>query len=241
MGLSDSEKERYRRQLLVEGWHQESLKNSKVLVVGLGGIGSTCASYLASAGIGFLRLCDSDKVELSNLNRQILYSTNNLGQSKVIQAQKRLSALNPDITIQTVNERLTQKNAAEYVKDCHLIIDCLDNHESRAILNIISVELRIPFIHGAIDDWQGQLGFFRPPLTPCLACIMPDFVDKGRVTPVFGALPGLIGCMQATAAIHYLMSGQAQLAGKLLVINADTMSFEKITFDRNPNCPVCGG
>jgi adenylyltransferase/sulfurtransferase len=241
MGLSDSEKERYRRQLSVEGWHQEALSSAKVLIVGLGGLGSICTSYLAAAGVGHLRLCDSDKVELSNLNRQILYSSNNIDQPKAVLARKRLSALNPDITIESLSERVTQKNAAIIAQDCDLIIDCLDNQESRAILNIISVELKIPLIYAAIDDWQGQLGFFRPPMTPCLACIIPEFVDRGRVVPVFGALPGMIGCLQATAALQYLMSGQAPLSGKLLLVNANTFTFETISFDRNPNCPVCGG
>jgi molybdopterin/thiamine biosynthesis adenylyltransferase len=241
MGLNESERERYKRQLLVEGWHQEPLSNSRVLVIGLGGLGGICATYLAAAGVGHLRLCDSDKVELSNLNRQILYSVNNLDQPKAVQARKRLSALNPDITIESFAERLTEKNAADYARDCDLIIDGLDNQESRALLNRISLELRIPFIYGAIDDWQGQVGFFRPPMTPCLSCIMPDLSDSGRTVPVFGALPGIIGCLQATAALQYLMSGQAPLSSKLLVINANTMSFETLSFSKNPSCPVCGG
>jgi len=241
MALNDSERERYRRQLPVDGWNQERLQNCKVLIVGLGGLGGISATYLAAAGVGHLRLCDSDKVELSNLNRQILYSINNIDQSKAVQARKRLAALNPEITIEALAERLTDKNAAEYAKGCDLIIDGLDNQESRILLNQISFNLKIPFIYGAVDGWQGQIGYFSPPFTPCLSCIMPEPPPSERTIPVFGALPGMVGCMQATIGLQYLMSGQTPLSGKMLIINADTFSFDTISYDRNPSCPVCGG
>lgn len=239
MPLSKLELERYQRQLLVEGWDQEKLKNARVLIVGTGGLGGISSIYLAAAGVGHLRVCDSDTVELSNLNRQILFTSDDLGMPKAILASRKLSALNPDLTIETISDTLTESNAAELAAECDLIIDGLDNHAGRLILNQVSCDLKIPFIYGAINDWQGQLGFFNPPNTACLACIMPGEMKGPKPTPVFGALPALIASLQATLALRYLMARETPLTNSLLIFHADTMTSETVSFEKRPGCAVC--
>ena len=240
MTLSESERERYQRQLIVDGWNREKLKQARVLIAGVGGLGGIIATYLAAAGVGKIRICDSDKVELSNLNRQILFSMDDIGQAKTIIAKKKLLSLNPEIKIETINCRLNGDNLKEIVTGCDLIMDGLDNQSSRLMLNKASFELSIPYIYGAINDWQGQISFFNPPKTPCLACLMPESIKGPRPAPVFGALPGIIGSIQATMAIRYLMTGETPLAGRLLIINADRMEFEEVEFEKRPGCKVCG-
>ena len=233
--------ERYQRQLLVDGWNQESLKSARVLIVGVGGLGGVNATYLAAAGVGHLRICDSDRVELSNLNRQILFTTEDIGKPKAALSAKRLSAQNPEIKIESISDKLTEKNGAELASGCDLIIDGLDNHPDRLILNRVSYDLNIPYVYGAIYEWQGQVSFFNPPKTACLACLLPDDMKGPEPVPVFGALPGAIASLQATLAIRYLVTGIAPISNLLLIFRADTMSFETVTFDRNPKCRVCRG
>ena len=240
MSLSKSEIERYRRQLLVDGWDQERLKGARVLVVGVGGLGGISATYLAAAGVGHLRICDSDRVELSNLNRQILFSTEDIGKPKAALAAKRLSAQNPEIRIEAVSDKLTETSASELVSACDLIIDGLDNHSDRLKLNKASCALNIPFVYGAINEWQGQLSFFNPPKTACLACLMPVEMQNPKPIPVFGALPGVIASLQATLALRYLMTGEAPISNALLIFRADMMAFETVAFERRPGCDVCG-
>lgn len=240
MPLSKSEIERYQRQLLVDSWDQTRLKNARVLVVGVGGLGGISATYLAAAGVGHLRICDSDTVELSNLNRQILFTAEDIGKPKAALVAKRLSAQNREIKIETVSDKLIETNAGELASGCDLIIDGLDNHSDRLTLNKASFDLDIPFIYGAINEWQGQLSFFNPPKTACLACLMPEELHGPRPTPVFGALPGVIGSLQATLALRYLMTGENPLSNTLLIFRADTMAFETVTFERRPGCGVCG-
>jgi molybdopterin/thiamine biosynthesis adenylyltransferase len=240
MPLSKSEVERYQRQLLVDSWDQERLKKARVLVVGVGGLGGISATYLAAAGVGHLRICDSDRVELSNLNRQILFTTEDVGKPKAALAAERLSAQNPEIQIEAISDKLTETNASELASGCDLMIDGLDNHSDRLKLSVASFDLAIPFIYGAINEWQGQLGFFNPPKTACLACLMPEELQDPKPTPVFGALPGVIGSLQATLALRYLMTGENPISNALLIFRADTMAFEIVTFERRPGCGVCG-
>ncbi len=240
MSLSKSEIERYQRQLLVDGWDQERLKSARVLVVGVGGLGGISATYLAAAGVGHLRICDSDRVELSNLNRQILFTAEDIGKPKATLAAKRLSAQNPEIEIEAISDKLTETNASELASGCDLIIDGLDNHSDRLKLNKASFDLNIPFVYGAINEWLGQLSFFNPPKTACLACLMPEELPSLKPTPVFGALPGVIGSLQATLALRYLMTGENPVSNALLIFRADTIAFETVTFERRPGCGVCG-
>ncbi len=240
MPISNSELKRYHRQLLIEDWDQDKLRNATVVVVGLGGLGSVSSTYLAAAGVGNLRICDSDIVELSNLNRQILFSTEDIGKAKAIQAAKRLSTLNPDIKIEPISDKLTVNNVGEIVSGCDLIIDGLDNHADRLTLNRASYNFKIPLIYGAINEWQGQVGFFNPPDSPCLACIMPGDFKSPKPIPVFGALPGSIGTIQATLALEYLIRGETPLSGKLLIYHADRMTFDTVVLEKKIGCRVCG-
>jgi molybdopterin/thiamine biosynthesis adenylyltransferase len=240
MSLSISEMERYQRQLPVDSWDQERLKSARVLVVGVGGLGGMSATYLAAAGVGYVRICDSDRVELSNLNRQILFASEDIGRPKAALVAKRLSAQNPEIHIEAISDKLTESNASELASGCDLIIDGLDNHSGRLKLNKASVDLKIPFIYGAIHEWLGQSSLFNPPKTACLACLMPEDLQDPKPTPVFGALPGVIGSLQATLALRYLMTGENPLSNALLIFRADTLSFETVTFERRPGCGVCG-
>jgi molybdopterin-synthase adenylyltransferase len=239
MPLSKSEIERYQRQLLVDGWNQEKLKSARVLIVGVGGLGGISATYLAAAGVGHLRICDSDRVELSNLNRQILYTVEDVGKPKSALAAKRLSAQNPEIEIEVISDRLTNANASELVSGCDLIVDGLDNQSDRLKLNRVSFDLGIPFVYGAINEWLGQLSMFNPPQTACLECLMPNELPNSKPTPVFGALPGVIGSLQATLALRYLMTGENPVSNSLLIYHADTLAFETVTFERRPGCGVC--
>jgi len=208
--------------------------------VGVGGLGGISATYLAAAGVGHLRICDSDKVELSNLNRQILFATEDIGKYKIELAAKRLLGQNPEIQIEAVSDKLTDINANELASGCELIIDGLDNHSDRLKLNRASFNLNIPFVYGAINEWQGQLSFFNPPKTACLACLMPEELKVSGPTPVFGALPGVIGSLQATLALRYLVTGENPLSNALLIFRADAVAFDRVTFERRPGCPVCG-
>jgi molybdopterin/thiamine biosynthesis adenylyltransferase len=240
MPLSKAEIERYQRQLLIDGWDQERLKSARVLVVGVGGLGGISAAYLAAAGVGHLRICDSDRVELSNLNRQILFISEDIGQPKATLVAKRLSAQNPKIEVEAIADRLTETNARELASGCDLIVDGLDNHSDRLILNRASFDLGVPFVYGAINEWLGQVSLFNPPKTACLACLMPEELPNQKPTPVFGALPGTIGSLQATLALRYLMTGENPLSNALLIYHADTLAFETVTFERRPGCAVCG-
>lgn len=225
---------------MINNWDQVRLKSARVLIVGVGGLGGISASYLAAAGVGNLRICDTDRVELSNLNRQILFTAEDIGKPKVALAAKRFVSQNPEIKIETISDRLTITNACELASGCDLIIDGLDNHFDRLKLNKASLDLNIPFIYGAINEWQGQLSFFNPPKTACLACLMPGELQNLKPTPAFGALPGVIGSLQATLALRYLMTGENPLSNVFLFFRADALEFETVAFERRPGCAVCG-
>lgn len=240
MSLSESEIERYRRQLLVEGWDQEKLKHARVLIVGIGGLGGVSATYLAAAGVGHLRICDRDTVELSNLNRQILFTADDINRRKAVLAAEKLSRLNPEIYVEGIADTLTESNARDLTSGCDLIIDGLDNHSDRLILNKTAFVRHLPFVYGAVDEWMGQASFFHPPETACLACLVPRELSTPRPIPVYGAMPGVVGSLQATLALRYLLTGQNPLANTLLIVHADTMMFETVAFEKRPRCAVCG-
>jgi adenylyltransferase/sulfurtransferase len=239
MALSELEKERYRRQLLVHSWNQEKLRTARVLIAGVGGLGSASAFYLASAGVGTLRLCDADVVELSDLNRQVLFDEKSIGRPKVREAGNRLARFNSSITIEALLERITEENAGRIIKGCDLIVDGLDNMPSRFILNRHSVKTRIPYVYGAVQGWQGFIGLFHPPSTACLACVIPQAVQMPGPIPVAGVLPGTIGLLQATEALKYLMGVERALEGRLLIYDGRDLSFDTIELAKNPACPVC--
>jgi molybdopterin/thiamine biosynthesis adenylyltransferase len=237
--LSNEEKERYSRQIIIPSWDQERLKQATVLIVGLGGLGSASAFYLAAAGVGRLRICDGDKVERSDLNRQILYSEASLGRYKVEEAGQRLIALNPSIAVDKFNVFLDSQNADKLTEGCQVIVDGLDSLESRHILNQESFRKRIPFVYGAAQGWLGYVGLFHPPQTACLACLMrPGLIGPDRV-PVAGVTPGTIGLIQASEVVKWILGLTPSLLGRILIYDGRDLSFEIISVGKNPACPVC--
>ena len=239
MSLSNAEKERYTRQVSLNGWDQAKLKKARVLIAGCGGLGSASAFYLAAAGVGTLVLCDGDRVERSDLNRQILYGEESVGRLKVEAAKERLLSLNSDIHIDTSAEYINGSDASVVIEGCDMIVDGLDNIEGRHILNRLSVEKKVPYMYGAIGGWQGYAGLFHPPHTACLSCVMPQDMEKSGVRPVAGFLPGTIGLVQATAAIKYFMGLEQTLEGKLCIYDSRTFSFEIVNVEKRLGC-FCG-
>lgn len=239
MSLSDSEKLRYLRQLNVRGWNQEKLKSTEVIIVGVGGLGSVSATFLTAAGIGKLRLCDGDRVQYTDLNRQILYSEESVGKLKVLEAKKRLAFLNPNVEVETIAEFMDSKNVHEMTKSCDLIVDGLDNIESRFILNEQSVKMKKPYIYGAVQGWEGFVGIFHPPHTACLACFLGQDAKKPDEIPVSGVMPGMIGVLQATEALKFVMSVDGILLNRLLVYDSQNLTCDIVETEKNPNCPHC--
>jgi molybdopterin/thiamine biosynthesis adenylyltransferase len=239
MGLSDSEKIRYFRQLNVRGWNQEKLKSAEVIIVGVGGLGSVSALYLTAAGIGKLRLCDRDRVQYTDLNRQILYSEESVGELKVEEARKRLSSLNAHVEIETIPEFIDSQNADEITKGCDLIVDGLDNIESRFVLNQQSIKMKKPYIYGAVQGWEGFVGLFHPPNSACLACFLPQDYQKQEEIPIPGILPGIIGIFQATEVLKFVMNVEKTLLNRLLVYDSQNFTFDIVELEKNPNCPHC--
>jgi molybdopterin-synthase adenylyltransferase len=240
--LSAYDRERYARQMLISGWGEDGqrrLKQSTVFVAGAGGLGSPVAIYLAVAGVGHLIICDVDVVNLSNLNRQILHSDAGVGQAKVESAARTLRALNPSITVTTQHERIDEENVARIAGSSDIIVDCLDNYETRFVLNDYTIVHGIPMVHGAVWGFDGQVTFLQPPSTACLRCLVPASPARS-VFPVVGATPGLIGTIQAMEVLKYLTGVGQNLKGRLLLLEGEEMTFSEFAIRRVPGCPACG-
>ncbi len=239
--LSPEEKERYQRQLLA--WSIEDqlkLKESTVLVVGVGGLGSSITIYLTAVGVGKLILVDGEVVELSNLNRQVLYSVDDIGKPKVYVAAEKLRKLNPHVEIKPVKARLTEELAEELVPKADVVVDALDNWETRLVLNKVCVKYRKPLVHGGIEAWYGQAMTIIPGKTPCLQCLVPT-PPKSRKTPipVVPMTPGIIGLIEANEVVKLLLGRGELLLNRMLVYDGFRGEFMAIKVSRNPNCPVC--
>jgi len=238
--LSLKEKERYQRQLILKGLGekaQEVLKKSRVAIFGLGGLGSPVSLYLAASGVGHLYLFDYQRVELSNLNRQILYQTKDIGEVKSEVAKKALLALNPEIEVKSYSQRLEE--AVEIWKEADLLIDCLDNLEGRLFLNKFAVKQKKPLISAGVEGWDGYLYTYLPQKTPCLNCIFGGKTNKEGIFPVIGVTPGILGMLEAAEAIKYLLSMEVSSAGQILFFNLESFSFSLIKVRKNFSCEVC--
>jgi molybdopterin/thiamine biosynthesis adenylyltransferase len=232
---------RYARQMLIDGWGeqgQKKLKNSTVFIAGAGGLGSPVSIYLAVAGIGKIIICDFDSVEVTNLNRQILHSHTRIGINKALSAKITLTAINPDIEVIPITSKITEENAFELVGDSHIIMDCMDNLETRYILNEVAIKKGIPLVFGAIYGIQGILSFIQPPETPCLRCLFPEAPPK-ETFPVVGATPGVIGALQALEAIKYLVGIGKLLKNKLLVWDGMSCDFRTFKARKDTSCLFC--
>ena len=238
--LTEIELIRYNRQLEISFWDrscQEKLKNSSVFVAGAGGLGSPVLYYLAAAGIGAITVCDMDVVDLSNLNRQILYSSDDIGNCKSEAASKKISVLNNNVNVKHINSKAGWDTLDE-IKSCNIIVDCLDNFESRHILNEISVQNNIPMVHGAVTEYYGQAAFLQPGETPCLACFISQDL-KDSVNGVVGAMAGIVGSIQAMEVIKYITGTGDLLKNKLMYIDARSMNITAINIHKNPQCKIC--
>ncbi len=246
--LSESQSKRYSRHLLVpEVGEQGQLKllDSKVLLVGAGGLGSPAAYYLAAAGVGTLGIIDADKVDESNLQRQIIHNTKRIGQYKAESARESIEALNPDVKVVTYIDILDETNVARIIADYDVVIDGTDNFPTRYLLNDASLRANIPVVHGSVFRFEGQLTVFKPYDGPCYRCLYPE-PPPAELAPscaeagVLGVLPGIIGLLQATETIKLLLGIGDPLVGRLMTYDALAGEFSELRLFRDPNCPACG-
>jgi molybdopterin/thiamine biosynthesis adenylyltransferase len=238
--LSERERERYKRQMMLFGDEgQELLKKAHIFIAGAGGLGSAVSVYLAVAGIGTLTVVDRDVVDQSNLNRQILHYDCDIGRKKTESAEEKLRAINPDITVRVIDTTIEEKNAGGLVGKADGIVDAMDNYPARYLLNNVAIRKMIPLFHGAICGFYGQATTIIPGQTACLSCIFPKAPPK-EVFPVVGVTPGLIGMVQATEVLKYLLKNGDLLTNRLFIWDGMQAHAEEICMERDPHCTACG-
>lgn len=248
MILDEKMIERYSRQILlpeVGGKGQERLLKSKVLIVGTGGLGSPISAYLAGAGVGTLGIVDSDSVEISNIHRQVLYTSDEIGKKKALVAKKRLNKINPDINIISYPVRLTSENIMGIIKDYEIIVDGSDNFPTRYLVNDACILTKKTLVFGAFFRYEGQAMVIKPGEGPCLRCLFPTPPPPGLVPScqeagVLGALAGIIGLIQAAEVLKIILNIGEPLIGKLLIFDSLKMDLIKLNTKRNKDCPLCG-
>jgi molybdopterin/thiamine biosynthesis adenylyltransferase/rhodanese-related sulfurtransferase len=248
MPLTFDEEHRYSRHLILPGVGvagQERLRRGRVLLVGAGGLGSPAALYLAAAGVGTLGIADGDTLDVTNLQRQVLHRTADVGRSKAASAVEALAALNPLVSVVPIRERITAANALTVLREYDVIIDGTDNFPTRYLLNDACALLGKPLVFGSVYRFEGQATVFDARTGPCYRCLFPHPPDPARVPScaeggVLGVLPGLIGTMQATEALKLLLGLGESLLGRLLLVDARTMRFRELAIEKNPDCPLCG-
>ena len=246
--LTHDELSRYSRQLLlseigIEG--QKKLKAAKILLVGTGGLGAPLALYLAAAGVGTLGLVDFDCVDASNLHRQIIHGTRDVGRPKVASARDRIRALNPLVNVVTYNEPLKSENALDIIREYDVVADGTDNYPTRYLVNDACVLLGKPNVYGSVFQFEGQASVFYAKHGPCYRCLYrepppPGLVPSCAEGGVLGVLPGVIGMIQANEVIKLIVGGGETLAGRLLLYDAWRMKFRELKLESDPDCPICG-
>ena len=246
--FSKEQIERYSRHIILKevgGMGQTRLLESKVLLIGAGGLGSPVGVYLAAAGVGTLGIIDDDVVDLSNLQRQILHGTSDIGIPKTKSAEATITEMNPDVKVVPYNERINSENAFQILEQYDLIVDGCDNLPTRYLLNDAAVMLGKPIVHGSIFQFEGQVTVLYPGKGPCYRCLYPEPPPAGMVPScqeagVFGVLPGIIGTIQAVEAIKILLDIGDSLIGSLLLFDALTMNFNRLKLRQDSGCPMCG-
>ncbi len=247
-GLSEAQRSRYQRHLTlaeIGEKGQQRLGEARVLIVGAGGLGSPAALYLAAAGVGTLVIVDGDTVDESNLQRQVIHGTSQVGTPKVESARAAIAALNPEVRVETHPGRLTAANALTLMGDVGVVIDGSDNFPTRYLVNDASLHTRVPVVHGSAYRFEGQVSVFTPYDGPCYRCLYPAPPPAGLATDcatvgVLGMLPGVVGTLQATEAVKLLLGIGDPLTGRLLTYDALEQSFMTLRVSRNPDCPACG-
>ncbi|MDR3092235.1 MAG: molybdopterin-synthase adenylyltransferase MoeB [Clostridiales bacterium] len=248
MAFTNEQLERYSRHIIlsevgVKG--QKQLLQSKVLIIGAGGLGAPAALYLAAAGVGTIGIADADSVDLSNLQRQVIHTTPDVGKAKTQSAKETMEAINPDITVNTYHTFVTARNIPELIAGYDFIIDGTDNFPAKFLINDACVLAKKPFSHAGIIRFKGQLLTYAPDKGPCYRCVFkepppPEAVPTCRQAGVIGAMGGVIGSLQAMEAIKYIIGKGELLTGYLLTYDALKMEFRKIKLPGNDSCPVCG-
>jgi len=248
MGLDlDAEQlDRYSRHIIMDDVGPEgqaALLDSSVLVVGAGGLGAPVLQYLAAAGVGTITIADDDEVELSNLQRQVIHGTDDVGRPKVDSAAEFIADLNPDVDVETHQTRVTRENATDLIGAHDMIVDASDNFPTRFLLNDACMLAGVPLSHGAVYQFEGQATTITG--QPCYRCLFPEAPPEGAIPDcatagVLGVLPGTIGAIQATEVVKFLLEEGDPLTGRLLAYDAREMSFEFVAIAPNPDCPVCG-
>ena len=240
--LTPNELERYGRQIMMAGFGeagQEKLKNARVFIAGAGGLGCPISIYLANAGIGAIRLVDQDKIELSNLNRQVLHWPEDVGRLKVDSASEKLRRMNPDLKLEAIRETMDENNLYQLTEGCDVIVDAMDNIKTRYLLNKAAIDHNIPFVHGAIYGLEGRAMTIIPGKSACLGCVYKGIPPKAKF-PVLGVTPAVIGCIQATEVIKYLTGIGELLIDRILIYDGLNMKFMELVIKRNPECEYCG-
>lgn len=248
MSLTEKQIGRYNRNIILEQVGvsgQEKLLSSKVLIIGAGGLGSPAGLYLAAAGVGTIGIVDSDKVDLSNLQRQIIHHTSDIGTEKTKSAMNKMQAINPDVTVQTYPTKIDAKNISDIIRNYDFVIDATDNFSAKFLINDACYFVKIPFSHAGVLELNGQLITVIPGETTCYRCIFhspppANTVPSCSQAGILGVLPGVVGSLQATEAIKYLLGLGKLLTGTLLTYDALEMNFRSIKLSRNPDCPLCG-
>ena len=248
MDLSREELLRYSRHLILPDVAlagQKKLKAARILLIGAGGLGSPAALYLAAAGVGTLGLVDFDVVDVTNLQRQVLHGTGEIGVPKLESARHRITDINPHVRVETHETRLTSENALEILREYDVVVEGTDNFATRYLTNDACVMLGKPNVYGSIFRFEGQASVFALPDGPCYRCLFPDPPPPGLVPScaeggVLGVLPGIVGTIQATEALKLVLGIGESLSGRLLLIDALTMRFHTVRVQRDPGCPACG-
>ncbi|MEW6009563.1 MAG: HesA/MoeB/ThiF family protein [Candidatus Omnitrophota bacterium] len=246
-GFSEEQIERYSRNIIlkeigIEG--QEKIRNGKILIIGAGGLGAPAALYLAAAGIGTLGLVDPDRVEISNLQRQVIHFSPDLGKPKVISAKEKIIALNPDVKVVVYEERILAQNILSLIKDYDFVIDGTDNFPAKFLINDACVFAKKPFSHAGILRFQGQTMTYTPGAA-CYRCVFPKMPAKGTVPScsqagILGAVAGILATIQTSEALKFILGKDELLTNRLLIFDALKMNFRTLNLNRNSDCPICG-